>query len=91
MLARLRLELVPVVVFVVLFIAVLISYPWHLLSAASIIYLCCLPVGWMSYREQQRRYNLEMANAAAADGGAAASSSYVPPASEGDDRPPHLH
>jgi CDP-diacylglycerol--serine O-phosphatidyltransferase len=84
-------KVVPVVVFVVLFIAVLISYPWHLLSVASIIYLCCLPLSWMSYREQQRRYNLELANAAAADGGAAASSSYVPPASGDDDRPSHLH
>lgn len=84
-------KVVPVVVFVVLFIAVLISYPWHLLSAAAIIYLCCLPLGWMSYREQQRRYNLEMASAAGGEAGAAASSSYVPPAAEGADRPPHFH
>lgn len=55
----------PVVVMVVLFIAVLISYPWHLLSAAALLYLFSLPVGWMSYREQERRMNLETASAGA--------------------------
>jgi hypothetical protein len=32
----------PVVVLVVLFIAVLISYPWHLLTGGSLIYLLSL-------------------------------------------------
>lgn len=45
----------PVVVAAVLFIALLVSYPWHLLSAGALLYLLCLPIGWMSYREQERK------------------------------------
>ena len=48
----------PVVVLVVLFIAVLVSYPWHLLSGGSLLYLACLPLGWMSYREHERKARL---------------------------------
>ena len=45
----------PVVVLVVLFIAVLISYPWHLLTGGSLLYLISLPIGWKSYRDHERR------------------------------------
>ncbi len=44
----------PVVVAAVLFIALLISYPWHILSIVSVAYLLSLPWGWKSYREQER-------------------------------------
>jgi CDP-diacylglycerol--serine O-phosphatidyltransferase len=44
----------PVFVSVVLFIALLIGYPWHILSAVSIVYLLSLPIGWKSYRDQER-------------------------------------
>lgn len=44
----------PVFVGVVLFIALLIGYPWHILSALSIAYLLSLPLGWKSYRDQER-------------------------------------
>jgi CDP-diacylglycerol--serine O-phosphatidyltransferase len=46
---------VPVVVFVVLFIATLISYPWHVLSVGALLYLSCLPLGWLSYRRHEQR------------------------------------
>ncbi len=45
----------PVVVLVVLFIAMLISYPWQLLSVCSAAYLACLPLGWLSYRKHEQR------------------------------------
>src|SRR5438128_7434028 len=45
----------PVFVAVVFFIALLIGYPWHILSAGSVLYLLSLPVGWKSYGDQQRR------------------------------------
>lgn len=45
----------PVVVAAVLVIALLVSYPWHLLSAGALLYLLCLPIGWMSYREHERK------------------------------------
>lgn len=45
----------PVVVAVIIVVALLISYPWHLLSAVVIAFLVCLPVGWKSYRNHERR------------------------------------
>jgi CDP-diacylglycerol--serine O-phosphatidyltransferase len=44
----------PVFVLVILFIALLIGYPWHLLSAGALIYLLTLPAGYMSYRRHER-------------------------------------
>src|SRR5262245_59193277 len=44
----------PVFVAVVFFIALLISYPWHILSVGSVLYLLSLPFGWTSYRRQAR-------------------------------------
>ena len=54
----------PVFVSVVFFIALLIGYPWHILSAGSVLYLLSLPSGWKSYRDHAR--------AAAAQAGASA-------------------
>jgi CDP-diacylglycerol--serine O-phosphatidyltransferase len=45
----------PVFVVVVLFFALLISYPWVVLTFGSLVYLACLPLGWWSYREYQRK------------------------------------
>ena len=44
----------PVFVAVVFFIALLIGYPWHILSAGSVLYLLSLPAGWKSYRDHER-------------------------------------
>src|SRR6476659_8309179 len=44
----------PVFVSVVFFIALLISYPWHILSSCTVRYLLSLPWGWKSYRDQER-------------------------------------
>lgn len=52
---RVQPELVlPIFVLVVFFIALLISYPWHVLSVASVLYLMSLPLGWRAYRKLQR-------------------------------------
>src|SRR5947209_18088141 len=45
----------PVFVSVVLFIALLIGYPWYILSVGTVLYLLSLPVGWKSYRDHQRK------------------------------------
>lgn len=45
----------PVFVVVVLFFAVLIAYPWPVLTVGTLAYLGSLPFGWMSYREHQRK------------------------------------
>ena len=62
----------PVFVVVVFFFALLISYPWQLLTAGSLAYLVCLPLSWLSYREYLRK-DLAAVEAAA---------NPTPPASE---------
>jgi CDP-diacylglycerol--serine O-phosphatidyltransferase len=44
----------PVFVSVIFFIALLIGYPWHILSACTVLYLLSLPAGWKSYRNHER-------------------------------------
>jgi CDP-diacylglycerol--serine O-phosphatidyltransferase len=45
----------PLIVVVVLFIALLIAYPWWVLSIGTVFYLAALPLSWMSFQEYQRR------------------------------------
>src|ERR1700759_528651 len=45
----------PVFVVVVLFFALLLSYPWEVLTLGTIAYLGSLPFGWLSYRDYERR------------------------------------
>jgi CDP-diacylglycerol--serine O-phosphatidyltransferase len=45
----------PVFVVVVLFFAVLVSYPWEVLSLGTVVYLGCLPLGWWSYQDHLRK------------------------------------
>jgi CDP-diacylglycerol--serine O-phosphatidyltransferase len=79
----------PVFVVVVLFFALLVSYPWEVLSLGTLAYLGCLPLGWLSYRNYQRKDAIvaEAANLSAAD----ATLSPGPGAPEGDDRPARLN
>jgi CDP-diacylglycerol--serine O-phosphatidyltransferase len=48
-------KVLPVVLFVVGFIALLIAYPWHVLSAGTLIYLFALPLSWLAYRRAAER------------------------------------
>jgi CDP-diacylglycerol--serine O-phosphatidyltransferase len=81
----------PVFVSVIFFIALLIGYPWHILSTGSVLYLLSLPAGWKSYRDQQRA----SAAQAVMPAGAAASNPAPPFAAsvseEQDDRPARLN
>jgi CDP-diacylglycerol--serine O-phosphatidyltransferase len=45
----------PLFVGVVLCFALLIAYPWPVLTTGTIVYLASLPFGFMSYRNHQRR------------------------------------
>src|SRR3981189_798847 len=56
----------PVFVSVIFFIALLIGYPWHILSACTVLYLLSLPLGWMSYREHACKAPAAALRAAAA-------------------------
>ena len=80
----------PVFVVVVLFFALLISYPWAVLTTGTLAYLVCLPVGWLSYREYQRKDAAEAAATAAGTGETA----FVPPSAglgPDDERPARLN
>jgi CDP-diacylglycerol---serine O-phosphatidyltransferase len=82
----------PAFVGVVIFIALLIGYPWHVLSAGTVLYLLSLPWGWKSYRDQARKF----AATHAAEAGAAPASAapgFTPAVSDTarDDRPDRLH
>jgi CDP-diacylglycerol--serine O-phosphatidyltransferase len=60
----------PGFVAVVLFFALLIAYPWWVLSIGTVVYLACLPLGWHTYREYARK-DAEAAAAQAVPGEAA--------------------
>src|ERR1700675_1560657 len=84
----------PVFVSVIFFIALLIGYPWHILSACSVLYLASLPLGWKSYRDHER-IAASAAAAAATAGSAApttAASTFAPaPSDTEDERPTRLN
>ncbi|MDB5550631.1 MAG: pssA, partial [Rhizobium sp.] len=82
----------PVFVGVVLFIALLIGYPWHTLSVVSLLYLASLPIGWKSYRDQERALAASTA-VVPVEPEAHAVTPYASAATEPapDDRPSHLN
>lgn len=45
----------PVFVMAVLFFALLIAYPWWVLTIGTLCYLASLPVGWYTYRAYERK------------------------------------
>jgi CDP-diacylglycerol---serine O-phosphatidyltransferase len=69
----------PVFVVVVLVVALLISYPWPVLTLGTLAYLACLPFGWLSYRRLERAA-AEPANPPPPD---------EPPPPDRPDPPPH--
>jgi CDP-diacylglycerol--serine O-phosphatidyltransferase len=82
----------PVFVVVVLFFALLISYPWEVLTIGTLTYLSCLPLGWLSHREYRRKD--EAAAAATApvpDGEAPTAPDHVPAGDSDNDRPARLN
>jgi len=81
----------PVFVSVIFFFALLIGYPWHILSAGSILYLLSLPLGWKSYRDQKRAYEAVNATASAAATPPAAPPSLTVVESSQEDRLGRLH
>jgi CDP-diacylglycerol--serine O-phosphatidyltransferase len=82
----------PVFVAAVLFVALLISYPWIVLSIGTIAYLVVLPLGWRSYQNNLRR---DAASAQAARAAAAAPSESLAAApgsiTDDEERPARLN
>jgi CDP-diacylglycerol--serine O-phosphatidyltransferase len=78
----------PVFVVVVAFFALLLSYPWSVLTIGTVVYLVCLPLGWWSYREHERK------DAAGASAGVVADTALAPGSMAPDsdrDRPARLN
>ncbi len=81
----------PLFVAVVFFVALLIGYPWYILSACTVFYLLSLPVGWKSYRDHERRAAAQAAMPADAMPPDSAPP-FAPPVPEPeDDRPTRLN
>jgi CDP-diacylglycerol--serine O-phosphatidyltransferase len=82
----------PAVLVAVLFIALLIAYPWIILTAGTLAYLGALPFGYLSYRGYERRSRESRSEAAlaAAPESAGATVSIVP-AADNEDRLPRLN
>jgi CDP-diacylglycerol--serine O-phosphatidyltransferase len=82
----------PVFVLVVFFFALLISYPWQVLTVGSLVYLACLPVGWWSHREYQRKDAAAMAAASVPAGETQVAAASIAPGHDADhDRPARLN
>jgi CDP-diacylglycerol--serine O-phosphatidyltransferase len=56
----------PVILCVIVFFALLVGYPWAVLTIGTLCYLASLPFGWLSYRDYERRDVEAAADAAAA-------------------------
>ena len=84
----------PLVVVMVLAVALLIAYPWVLLTAGTLAYLVSLPFGWLSYRgyeQRSRESKAETAAAAARAAPAAPAAPGMPHSSENEERPSRLN
>jgi len=85
---------------VVLFFALLIAYPWTVLTVGTLIYLASLPFGWLSHRTYVRRdaeAQVKSTGAIPADGCAETAAGAPPPSAantavlpfeRGGERPP---
>jgi len=78
----------PLFVLVVLFFALLIAYPWWVMTIGTVCYLASLPLGWRSYREHQRK---DAAGVAAEPAPAEAPEAGPQPPSEDPERPARLN
>ena len=88
----------PVFVLVVLFFALLVSYPWEVLTVGTLLYLALvLPLSWVAYRNYQRKDAAAAAAVSSPSAGASvATESASPPVAPGlshsdDERPGRLN
>jgi CDP-diacylglycerol--serine O-phosphatidyltransferase len=81
----------PVILLVILSVALLISYPWALLTAATLAYLVGLPFGYLSYRGYEQRSREAKSEAVSAAASQSASGTGVLRSSDNEDRPSRLN
>jgi CDP-diacylglycerol--serine O-phosphatidyltransferase len=77
----------PVFVLVVLFFALLIAYPWEVLTVGTVLYLASLPFGWLAYRDYERKH----AETKPAEEAEASEPTLSPPDADNDERPARLN
>jgi len=80
----------PLFVSVIFFIALLIAYPWYILSAGSVLYILSLPLGFKSYRDHARAAASAASSANVPASGSPAPS-FPPAAADSEERPGRLH
>jgi CDP-diacylglycerol--serine O-phosphatidyltransferase len=81
----------PLILVMVLFFALLIAYPWIILTAGTLAYLASLPFGWLSYRAYARRSREGKAEPVATTQAPPVAASIVPSQAEDEDRPSRLN
>ena len=81
----------PVILLVILSVALLIAYPWVLLTAATLAYLVSLPLGYLSYRGYEQRSREVKSEAASVAAPQPASGAGVLRSSDNEDRPSRLN
>jgi CDP-diacylglycerol--serine O-phosphatidyltransferase len=84
----------PLIVLVVLAFALLIAYPWIVLTAGTLAYLACLPFGWLSYRRYERRSHDSKPDQASAPPMTSSSPTIIPgmvQPKDDDERPSRLN
>ena len=89
----------PIFVVVVLFFALLLSYPWEVLTIGTVLYLGSLPFGRMSYLKHQKRDaddnaindNIDTVAAASSHPASVQSRPSSPPNPSDANRPPRLN
>lgn len=67
-------KVLPIFVVVVLFVALLVSYPWWVLAIGSVCYLASLPFGYLAYQ----RYRAQDAAVSAPEAAATAANETAP-------------
>ena len=80
----------PVIILLVLFVALLIAYPWIILTIGTLCYLASLPLGWVSYKAYEQRAREGRAEAPTGAASAPNATSRIK-LSEDEERPPRLN
>jgi CDP-diacylglycerol---serine O-phosphatidyltransferase len=81
----------PLIVVVVASFALLIAYPWIVLTIGTLAYLASLPFGWLSYRGYERRSRESEAEAPAAVTQSQPAGSGFARSPDNEDRPSRLN
>lgn len=86
-------RVLPIFVVVVLFVALLVSYPWWVLTIGTVCYLASLPFGWLAYQryKAQDEAAAATASAPATEKAGAPAVSVVPGSGEDRERPGRLN